>query len=176
MTVFKLPLSALGGQYKKLGAGVKVAAAKGIQRGAFRVQATLQQLTGQAPPANPNGIGTGGAVNTGFYKKAWKIQMLPDGARVFNAATYAGIIDFGRRPGKFPPKEVIVRWIQRRLQKPEKEARKMAFVVQRAIAKRGLLARRVLSGNVPMLKQIWAEELTKELDAALLAVLGGKAP
>jgi len=176
MAVFTIQLSALQGQYKKLGAALKPAAVKGILRGAYRVQAMLQQFTGQAPPANPNGIGTGGAVNTGFYKRAWKIQTLPDGARVFNAAPYAPVIEWGRRPGRFPPKAVIVAWIQRRLMKSRKEAEALSFVVRRAIARRGLLPRQVLGGNMADLKQAYADEMTKELDAALLAVLGGKQP
>ena len=175
MAVFKIQLSQLSSQYQKLGKALMPAALKGVQRGALRVQSALQILTGQASPASENGAV--GAVNTGFFKRAWKTQMLSDGARVYNAAPYAGVIEHGRRAGsKMPPKEAIVRWIQRRMGKSEKEARSLAFVVQRAIARRGLLPRRILSGNTPNLKKIWAEEITKELDKATLGALGGHSP
>lgn len=176
--IHSIPLSKLPGQYKALGAAMKTAAVKGVRRGAFRAVAMLHQFTGQAPPANPGGIGSGGAVNTAFYKRAWKQQALPDGARVYNAAPYAGVIEYGRRPGSFPPKEPIVRWIQRRLGKSEKEARRLSFIVRRAIAVRGLLPRLVLTGaqNQAAIRKAFNDEVIKELDLALAKLFSGGTP
>lgn len=170
-----IALSRLPGKYKALGPGLVAAAVRGVRRGGFRAVSMLQQFTGQAPPANPSGVGQGGAVNTGAYKRAWKMEPLPDGARVHNASPYAGVVEYGRRPGRFPPLLEVERWARRRLGLSPKEARRAAFPIARAIASRGLLPRLVLTGpqNAAALSKAFDEEIAKELDAALAKLLGG---
>jgi hypothetical protein len=165
MTTIRLSLKDFPASYRQLGPRLNEAALRGAMRGAHHAVATLQRATSAAGPANPQGVGTGGAVNTGHYKRAWKAERLSDGARVYNVAPYASVIEHGRRAGtKMPPKEVITRWIQRRLGKPLKEARAMAFVVQRAIAKRGLVGRKVMTNAQFDIMQDFYQDLVAELD------------
>jgi hypothetical protein len=164
-TVINISLAQLPGQYRKLGTRLPAAARRGALRGALRAVQTLQRATGLVPPASP--YGATGAVNTGFYKRAWKYEALPDGARVFNAAGYASVIEYGRRPGRFPPTAAIVDWAQRRLGLSREEAKRAAFPIARAIAKRGLQPRRTMTDQLPGIEKDFFEELLKELDREL---------
>lgn len=142
------------------------AALRGARAAGLRSVAALHKATGEAPPASKNG--SKGAVNTGFYKRAWKSSMVADGSVVHNGATYAGVIEHGRRAGsRMPPTKMIARWIQRRLGKSEKEAAQMAFVVARSIAKRGLGPRKVLTSTLPQMQGFLNEEVLRELTRTL---------
>jgi hypothetical protein len=88
---------------------------RGMRAGAARAVGYLVQRTREAPPANPSGVGTGGAVNTGNFARRWRVIPLPDGVALDNDAPYAPIVDGGRRPGKFPPKAELIAWIKRRI-------------------------------------------------------------
>lgn len=106
--------------HQRLAAEFRPAVLRGVYSGAQRAVAYLVQRTRAAPPANPAGIGQGGAVNTGAFIRRWKAIRLPDGAELVNDSPYAGIVDpdadYGRRPGsKFPPKADLIAWIKRRL-------------------------------------------------------------
>lgn len=153
---------------RRLGPAFKAAALRGTQRTALRAVADLQQETSLAPPANPQQVGAGGAVNTGNFKRSWRWSKLPDGAAVYNMAPYAGVIEYGRRPGsQMPPTRPIAQWIQRRLGKNAKEAQGMAFAVAKAIGKRGLLGRKILTRYIPALQGNFRTETLAELNAAL---------
>jgi hypothetical protein len=94
--------------------------------------------------------------------------LAPIGAAVFNGKLHAAIIEEGRRPGGFfPPREVIMRWAQRRLGLSEPEARRAAWPIARAIQRRGLLPRKVMEGAVPEMVGVVQEEQVRELDAAM---------
>jgi len=155
-SVTKLNLRDLPKAYQDLGKRLMPAAMRGALRGALRAVSTMQRATTEE-----------GVVNTGFYRMAWKSEALPDGARVYNAAKYAGVIEYGRRPGSFPPVSVIEHWAQRRLGLSKKEARAAAFPIARAIARRGIPGKRVLTGRRPQLDQDFLEEVRKELDLEL---------
>ena len=154
----------LGAWYRKLGPRMNKAALRGAKRGGLHAVSTLQRATSRATPANPGGVGTGGAVNTAFYKRAWKSEPTSTGVRVYNAARYSSIIEYGRRPGKFPPLAVIRDWAQRRLGLSRKEAERAAFPIARAIAKRGLVPRKVLSNALPQIHSHFLQEVVAELD------------
>lgn len=173
-TVIRLDPKQLADWYRRLGKSLPAAARRGAIRGALRAVQTLQKATGTAPPANPNGVGVGGAVNTGYYKRAWKHEALPDGARVYNAAPYAGVIEHGRRIGRTPPLDAIQDWAQRRLGLSRKEAKRAAFPIARAIAKRGLVARKVLENSLPGIEKDFIAEVQKELETTFLRGGGGR--
>lgn len=98
---------------------------RGVRAGAARAVGYLVERTRTAPPANPAGIGTGGAVNTGNLARRWRKIDLPDGAALVNDAPYSPVVDGGRRPGRFPPKAALIAWIKRRLlTKPKTKKRK----------------------------------------------------
>jgi hypothetical protein len=143
--------------YRKLGPRLAVAARRGAVSAAEHSISILKRATDQKK-----------ALNYGVYKAAWKFDRLPDGACIFNGMPYAGIIERGRRPGaRFPPKEAIVRWIQRKFGKSEKQARAMAFVVRRAIARRGLKPRLVLGDSMRTITKQFRADVILELDAEL---------
>ena len=137
-------------------------------RGAQRGVTTLRQATSEALPANPASAGVGGAVNTGQYKRSWKAMRTDNGAAVLNLAPYAEAIEDGRQTGmKAPPTEALARWAQRRLNLDREAAKKAAWVIGRAIKKRGLKARHILSGALPKLEADFVEELRKEFEREL---------
>lgn len=96
----------------------------------------------------------------GVYRRSFRFEDIPGGAVAYNSAPYASIIELGRRPGKFPPISVIMQWVRRKKigmaagprakgsaagrRLNDREVRRMAFVIARAIAKRGLPARMIL--------------------------------
>lgn len=163
-TTVTLSTTQWAAQMKKLGNRFPGAALRGAKRGAMRAASLLQRATGKAEPANPAKIGTGGAVNTGFYKRAWKWEGLPSGARVYNVAPYAAVIETGRRVGATrPPIGALTDWAQRRIGLSREDARKAAFAISKAIQKRGLLPRKVMGNKLPEIQQIWVKEITAEL-------------
>jgi hypothetical protein len=167
MTTVHLKLEELAPVFRRMGARTVAAAKRGALRGALRAVSTLQRATSMATPANPKQIGVGGAVNTAHYKRSWKAEQLPDGARVYNSAPYAGVIEHGRRAGSFPPLREIERWAQRRMGLNPKEAKAAAFPIARAIARRGLLARKVMGNAQAEIEQGFLEEVRKELEREL---------
>lgn len=135
--------------HARLAAQLRPTIIRGVHSGAARAVGFLVQRTRAAPPANPGGVGSGGAVNTGGFIRRWKSVRLPDGAELVNDSPYAGIVDpdaqYGRRPGsKFPPKDALIAWIKRRLSVSQAVAERLYFPIARAIARRGLLGRRIL--------------------------------
>lgn len=148
--------------------GVDGAIVRGIHSGAMRSIGELQKATREAFPASPNG--QEGAVDTGAFLRSWQFELLPTGGRVFNNAPYAGVIEHGRRPGrKPPPSKVLVGWIQRRMGLSKEEAEAAAFPIARAIGKRGLAGRKILTSPrmVDTITRIVMEEVRAEVRAAL---------
>jgi hypothetical protein len=115
-------------------------------------------------------------VNTGDYKRSGKVVNITDGAMFFNPTKQASIIDKGRRRGKGVSREgqeALARWVHlhgmdrpttaqlrfargrkarrgsaarfRRILQ-EDRARAVAFLIARAIKRRGLPAKNVISG------------------------------
>lgn len=62
-----------------------------------------------------------------------------------------------------PPSQAIARWAQRRLGLSEADAKAAAFLIARAIARRGLRGRQILSGSIGELRQMVNEEILREL-------------
>lgn len=168
-TVIKMDPAAYALYMRRLGPAFKAAALRGTQRTALRAVAELQQATSVAPSPHPRGVGgPGGAVNTGNFKRSWRWGKLPDGASVYNMAPYAGVVEYGRRPGAtMPPTRPIAQWIQRKLGKSAKEAQGMAFAVARSIAQRGLIGRKILTNYIPKLRSNLNTELIAEFNRSL---------
>ena len=109
--VIKLDISQMAESFISLGERMPSAIRRGMVRAAHRAVVILHKSTREAPPANPAGIGSGGAVNYGNYLRAWKSEATKDGARVYNDMPYAGVIEKGRRAGRrAPPARVIQAW------------------------------------------------------------------
>ena len=111
-------------------------------------------------------------MNTGNFIGRWKSEVLPrqSAVYIYNTAPYAGVIEYGRRPGaRPPPTKAIARWAQRKFGIPYKEARGIAFMIARSIGRRGLVGRRILTSEAMRLKleDMFLEEIAAELMAEL---------
>jgi hypothetical protein len=137
---------------------VKLPAAidRGLMSGALRCVAVMQKKTDEAK-----------VFNIGVYKRSWKAIKIAGGARVYNDTPYAAVIELGRRPGaRMPPSSVLAHWAQRKLGLSAAEAKSAGFVIARAIARRGLPARLVLTKAMPELERVVKEEVVRELATA----------
>lgn len=101
-------------------------------------------------------------VDRGTYRRSFRFQNIPGGATAYNYASYAPVIEAGRRPGaKGPPLQAIIDWVKRKglgIQFGPKQkgkrgparrltdaaARGIAYTIARAIKRRGLPAHWVL--------------------------------
>lgn len=71
--------------------------------------------------------------------------------RVFSSLPYAIVIDQGRAPGaRMPPPDALVPWVKRVLQVggSEEEVRSVAFIVARAIGRKGIKARNFVAAGI----------------------------
>lgn len=177
---------------KRIKRDLRAGLRRGVLSGAKRCLPILHQATRTAIPANPGQVGSGGAFNTGAYLRAWRAEPISGGARVYNDSVYAAVIEHGRRRGKFPPIAAIQLWAQRKFRLKVKsfapartarlraakarrssksvsqsQLRNIAFVIARAIARRGLRARRVMHGVRPAMRAAVVDEIKREMAEAL---------
>lgn len=102
--------------HKRLAERFKPAVMRGVRSGAARAIPYLVQRTRTAPPANPGGVGSGGAVDTGALVQSWRVIAAPDGASIVNMAAHGANVEYGRKSGsKFPPRAPLIAWIKRKL-------------------------------------------------------------
>jgi len=125
-------------------------------------------------------------VNTGEYRRNWKVRNITDGVMLFNPTKQAGIIEHGRRPGfgvSREGQEALERWVhlhgmdrqptskreratRRRMRaggtskegirarsrwQQDSVARGIAFLIARAIKRRGLPANNILAQAKPLI-------------------------
>ena len=146
MPVLKFNAREFARYHEQLGKRLKPAIMRGVYAGAQRAVSYIVDQTRIAKPASEHG--SVGAVNTGALLRGWKARKLPNGAAIVQRKPYGSVVEYGRRKrSRFPPLQQIQRWIQRRLGKSAKEAKAMTFVVARAIARRGLRARKILTSR-----------------------------
>lgn len=126
----------------------------------------FQGRTRNAIPASPNG--GRGAVATGEYLRAWKIQRGTDTVTVLNDSNQAIFVEKGRRPGRKPPPiEPIRKWAEVRLGLQGAKARAAAVLIARAIGRRGLFPRNVMSGAMPAIQETYDRVTRRAYDRAL---------
>lgn len=172
-TVITCAIADLPKIFQKLGERTRPALLRGAKSAAAQMLPLMVRATDNAPPASPRG--SKGAVNTAAYRQRWKTLATTGpggslGVLVSNDSPYAGVIEYGRRPGaRRPPVEPIARWAQRKLGLPYKNARSMAFVIARRIGQRGLLPRRVLTSE--QTTRLLLEALERDVLHELLAEL-----
>ena len=149
-----------------LGQRAHAAAERGILAGAQRCVQVMQRRTETAVPASANG--SEGAINTGGYRRQWRVAKIARGARLYNENPAASTIEGGRRAGgRMPPLREVERWARRRMGLSADEARRAAYPIARAIARRGLRPRRVMTGALREMAGIVTAEAQHELQRAL---------
>ena len=146
-------------------------ALRGIRAGALRAIPIVVRRTKQAPPASPHG--TTGAFNTGLMAAGWRVENLPNGARLYNIRPYSGVVEAGRRAGKGIDKEGmrnLKMWTQRKLGLSGAEAESAAFAIMRTMKKRPLWARNIVKDGLEEISIAMLDEIEHELMRALGAV------
>jgi hypothetical protein len=134
--------------------GAEAAIQRGLLSGAMRCVPILQRVGDEK-----------GVFDTGNYRRRWRAEPIPGGARVYNLEPSAGVVEEGRRPGsRWPPRMVIERWAKRRLGLDADEARVASYPIARAIGIRGIAGRHVLRDALPEMVRAVTEELDRELD------------
>ncbi len=113
-------------------------------------------------------------INQGFLRNAWgtKVEVTGTGVdvlgRVFNPMAHANPIEHGAHwPGAMPPVDALVLWVRRKLGVAEKEVRGVAFVVARALKRRGLAPRNMARDGVESVRGA----VRARFDAGLAAIV-----
>lgn len=112
-----------------------------------------------------------GIVDRGTYKQRFKARRTRLGAILRNDAPHAAVIEFGRRPGATPPPvDVIAKWVRRKLGIKGKGSRarirQVAFLIARAIGRRGLPAHAVFRRHINPKLTIWFRAEIRKILAA----------
>jgi hypothetical protein len=103
------------------------------------VNSSLILLEGDARENSPVGV-------SGQMRDRWahKSEVSAPGAIIGRVGSslqrpfpYPVVIEFGRQPGSMPPPAALKRWVHLKLGVPKEEEASVAFLVARAIAKRG---------------------------------------
>lgn len=153
---------------KKYGKRVVAAGQRGLISGGLRGVTILQKATRDAMPANPDGIGSGGAFNTGDFLRGWKMTVADKRVLLYNSSPYAAIIEAGRKPGsKPPPRRVIEQWARRRLGMTADEAHAAAFAFAAEIGRRGLRGRWIMRDSMKAINKAIVEEINREVAAEI---------
>lgn len=88
-----------------------------------------------------------GSVVTGNLRASGKVQKVDDktlDVGFFSSDSekgYARSVEYGRKPGKMPPPDILEAWAYKKFRLSHKDARSMAWALARSIAKKGTKAR-----------------------------------
>jgi len=133
--------------------------------------ATERVLRREALPAVRAETLRQGVVATGQFLDAWRVERDgPGEVSLRNLSPHAGVVEYGRRPGRMPPIGALVRWVEIRLGKGGPEAIRAAWGIAHRIAQRGTRGRGILRRvRQRLLRRIRQAEL-----AAAQKILSGK--
>lgn len=95
---------------------------------------SLDTLEGLVAGNTP--VGATSALQSATTSEMWGTPSGLNG-RVFNPLKYDAPVEYGRKPGKMPPVSDIKLWVVRKLGLTGKEADTAAFLIARAIGRRG---------------------------------------
>ena len=179
MATHKLSLAEFAASRAKLARAFWPAVRRGLAAGGQRARAYLVERTQQL------------AFDRGGAARGWKVDARDKSVTIYNATPYFGVIEKGRRPGKRqPPVAAIEPWVRRKVnvsyvpksgkhkgQQRTRRARRdeapaIAYLIARAIGRRGIKGKNVMGGALPKLKQLLIEEVGHEIVRALEG-LGG---
>jgi hypothetical protein len=129
---------------KRLDEATRAAIAKAQVKAAKESLALLRLRTLNTPPASPNG--EVGAVASGKFLRGWRISYSGRQVILSNVARHAVFVEGGRRPGaRPPPSSALLAWVTLKLGLTGKQAQSAAFLIARAIGRRGLRPRPVMT-------------------------------
>lgn len=122
----KIPLDRLASSLRAFGKAAAKAQVAGCRKAAQRGRTEVIERSKAARVAA-----------TGTYDRSWKVDKEPQGAILGNAAQHALFVEQGRRPGKAPPRDAIVKWmIARKMVKVPPKSRKTTITTKKGQANR----------------------------------------
>jgi phage gpG-like protein len=88
--------------------------------------------------------------------------------RVGSALPYAPFVNYGRKPGRRPPVDAIVKWLALKpVDTGGKDIRQVAFAIATAIGKRGvkpkLFFEKTVEAMTPRIEEIFTDELERTI-------------
>jgi transcriptional regulator GlxA family with amidase domain len=126
MTVKRMTLTQFQRQVVALVPELEKAMVKGFRLGAQRLKGVVVEKIRET-----------NAVASGQLAASVGVSLVPDGALVTVDAPHAGFVEEGTRPHR-PPLQPLIDWVKTKgLARDDRQARSIAFAVQRAIALRG---------------------------------------
>lgn len=106
-----------------------------------------------------------GSVVTGNLRASGKVQKVDDktlDVGFFSSDArdkgYASYVEYGRKPGKMPPPDILEAWAYKKFRLSHKEARSAAWALARSIAKKGTKARPYFE---PAVESGWRKMMAK---------------
>ena len=110
-------------------------------------------------------------VNTGFLRQSIGHRMRgTPGAiegEVVSIASYAAPVEYGRKPGKWPPRDAIEYWVRRKLKiTNDAEVRSVAFLIARKIGLKGTKGAEMFQEGL----QVSRPHIEKAIDRALARI------
>jgi hypothetical protein len=151
----------LKAQFGRLKKGVPAQFEKQLPRIAQDSVVVLRQNTRRVSPHAP--------IDTMRFLRGWRVSFPRRYAvTVYNDAPYADVLERGRRPHrKPPPSRALYKWVQRKLKVSKKEAPGVAFVVARAIGRRGWRGKFILFRSMPSIRAIYKRRLQLAMERAM---------
>lgn len=135
MATRTINLNQVADRYRRLGRQFWPTVMKGARLGAERARAEMVKRSQEA-------------FDRGASARSWKAttSVSDRTVTVYNQAPYAGVIEYGRRPGsKPPPSKVLEPWVRRKLKVSRKKAPGVAFVVARKIGRDGIPGKYIMA-------------------------------
>lgn len=103
------------------------------------------------------------ARDTGRFAHGWRSEDRDDGAAVVNLEAHAPYVDDGRAPeAAAPPIAVLIRWVERKMHVGGKEAERIAWLISREIAERGIRGKQIAAWLAKKLAPVAQREVAKE--------------
>ena len=141
----------------------------------------IERVLGDAQKLSP--------VDRGFFRSSLDVDVrtnvspLQVVGRIFATAQHSLVIEgvdaagktrrLGRQPGTFPPVDVMRAWVRRVLGIRGDEVARVAFLVSRAIARRGIKAKRPMREALNLNKD-WIRGLFRDQSSRLARALEGR--
>ena len=92
-------------------------------------------------------------INTGAYRMGWGYEVKGTSLLIFNTTPAGSVIEEGRRPGSAtPPPGAMRAWVEAKTGLSGQQASRAAYLISRAVARRGLPAYYIARDMLPVLK------------------------
>lgn len=104
-------------------------------------------------------------------EKQYERQGAAEAWLIGSALPYAPFVNYGRKPGKRPPIEAILKWVVLKpIRTGDKDPRSIAFAIAAAIGRRGVKPKLFFEETVkrmtPRIEQLITDELQREIESA----------